>query len=63
MKKFFKILSGAAALAAGIGTILYLVKDKKDREGLSEDFDDEFDDDFDEFRINGDKMVERIKNH
>ena len=40
---------GAAALAAGIGTILYLVKDKKDREGLAEDFDDEFDDDFDEF--------------
>ena len=49
MKKFVKIVSGAAAIAAGIGTIIYLIKDKRDREGLAEDFDDEFDDDFEEF--------------
>ena len=43
MKKFLKIVTGAAAVAAGVGTIIYLIKDKMDRDNLAEDFDDEFD--------------------
>ena len=67
MKKFVKIVSGAAALAAGIGTIIYLIKDKRDREDLAEDFDDEFDDDFEEFEAaeavadKAEEIVEAVK--
>ena len=48
MKKYFRILTGAAAVAAGVGAVIYLIKDKMERDELAEDFDDEFDDDFEE---------------
>ena len=48
MKKFFKFAASAAALAAGVASVVYLVKDRINQDDLADEFDDDFDDDFDD---------------
>ena len=49
MKKAIKAIAAVTALAAGIGAVVYFIKNKLHQEDLSDDFDDDFDEDSDDF--------------
>ena len=48
MKKFFKFAASTAALAAGVASVVYLIKDRMNQDDLADEFDDDFDDVFDD---------------
>jgi predicted oxidoreductase (fatty acid repression mutant protein) len=52
INKAVKLVAALTTITAGIGTVVYFIKDKADRKRLSEDFDD-FEDDFDDFDDEG----------
>lgn len=51
LKKAVKTMAAFTAIAAGIGTAVYLIKDKLEQKDLADDFDDDFDDDFEDFEV------------
>ena len=52
MKKFFKFMASATAVAAGVASVVYLLKDKIAQDDLADDFEDDFDDDFEDLEEN-----------